>query len=454
MPAIRVVIQSRLNSSRLPGKAMLTIGGMPLIELVARRASRGTHQVVVATSEEQYDERIAAHLSSVGIPVVRGSLDDVLGRFVKATADLMPDDLVVRLTGDNPVADADLVDELVEATRASGHAYGRVDIEQVPEGIGAEVFTVADLRRAARTTTDPYDREHVTPWLRRTLGELLFVPKGTPGDVHAYRATVDTLGDYVRVADLFTDVEDPVAVTWVDLMHRLAGWVDAMGPRTASTTTRLGRLSRVVLSAREFDDGGRSEPAAHAESLRALIASAIDRGVTHIDVGRADNRAEDLLRATAEPALVKRFSVISRTGPLPEVPQGADAVAVEAAVERTFAALGRRSVDVLVFEGAADAVRGWERATAYREAGLIRSLGLVAHTLDDLRWALAAEGVDYVEVAAEAAEDTEVLPQLAAQGITLVTPFAEGRARAEWSTAVLVTSTDPDRLDEAIRAAQ
>ena len=82
MTRTRVVIQSRLNSSRLPGKALMTIGGMPLIELVARRASRDGHEVVVATSEEQYDTRIFDHLARVDIPAMRGSLDDVLGRFV------------------------------------------------------------------------------------------------------------------------------------------------------------------------------------------------------------------------------------------------------------------------------------------------------------------------------------------------------------------------------------
>ena len=210
MPRTRVVIQSRLNSSRLPGKAMLTIAGMPLIELVARRAGRTGHEVVVATSAEQYDERIASHLRSVGIHVVRGSLDDVLGRFVQATADLDETDRVVRLTGDNPLADADLVDELIAAVDASGHTYGRVDIDQVPEGLGAEVFTVRALRDAAEQATAAYDREHVTPWLRRTLGELLFVPVGCPDDVSAYRATVDVLGDYVRVSSLFDGEQDPV----------------------------------------------------------------------------------------------------------------------------------------------------------------------------------------------------------------------------------------------------
>ena len=69
MTRTRVVIQSRLNSSRLPGKALMTIGGMPLIELVARRASRDGHEVVVATSEEQYDTRIFDHLARVDLEI-------------------------------------------------------------------------------------------------------------------------------------------------------------------------------------------------------------------------------------------------------------------------------------------------------------------------------------------------------------------------------------------------
>ncbi|MGL5851560.1 MAG: cytidylyltransferase domain-containing protein, partial [Phycicoccus sp.] len=94
MTTVRVVVQSRLSSSRLPGKALLTTAGMPLVELVARRAARSGHEVVVATSVEATDERVVATLARAGIATVRGSLDDVLGRFVAATADLADDDLV------------------------------------------------------------------------------------------------------------------------------------------------------------------------------------------------------------------------------------------------------------------------------------------------------------------------------------------------------------------------
>jgi spore coat polysaccharide biosynthesis protein SpsF len=478
VPRTRVVIQSRLNSSRLPGKAMLTMAGMPLIELVARRASRSGHEVVVATSEEQYDERIAGHLSTVGIPVVRGSLDDVLGRFVQATADLAPDDRVVRLTGDNPVADADLVDELLAALDASDHVYGRVDIDQVPEGLGAEAFGVAALREAAETATDAYDREHVTPWLRRTLGELLFVPRGCPADIHAYRATVDTLGDYVRVSSLFDGVADPVGHPWLAFMDDLAARVDASGPQVPATSSAAGRLSRVILSAKEFDHGSvpsAEQPAERAERLRALLAHAVARGVTHVDVGRADGRSEELLRSSAEPALVRRFGLISRLwAPTLEHPGSADAydLAVEASVERSFAGLGRRGVDALVFPDSVTAARGWGRARRYLDEGLARTLGLVAHTAPDLEWALATADVGYVEVRLAGGDSSDavgaMLAELAGRGCALVLGDVGPRAGygsdapssqpptdplPGWASAALVTTPDADAFDAAVAGA-
>lgn len=453
MPRTRVVIQSRLNSSRLPGKAMLTIAGMPLIELVARRAGRTGHEVVVATSAEQYDERIASHLHAVGIEVVRGSLDDVLGRFVQATADLEDTDRVVRLTGDNPLADADLVDELIAAVDASGHAYGRVDIDRVPEGLGAEVFTVRALRDADEQATASYDREHVTPWLRRTLGELLFVPTGCPDGVEAYRATVDVLGDYVRVSSLFDGEPDPVGQPWPSLMTRLVDRVDRAGARVTALRTDAGRLSRVVLSARNFDVATRdARPAERAERLRSLIAEAIERGVTHIEVGRGDGRSEELLQACAEPALVKRFGIISRVAPRPlEVGSAvADELAVEASVERTFAGLGRRGVDVLVFPGSASAARGWERARSYRDDGVVSALGLVAEDTADLAWALATPDVAYVEVRHHQPADDATLTALRERGCALAVE-ASGEELPSWATTDLVTTVEPDVLDRAIR---
>jgi spore coat polysaccharide biosynthesis protein SpsF len=353
----RVVVQSRLSSSRLPGKAMLTVAGMPLIELVARRVANTGHEVVVATSEEHFDDHIAEHLASVGIPVFRGPLDDVLGRFVAATADLDDTDTVVRMTGDNPVADGLLVDELAAATTASGHTYGRVDIDQVPEGIGCEVFTAAAIREAHATTTDPYDREHVTPWLRRTFGELLWAPDGIPTDVHAYRATVDSLADYDRVARLFREhSDDPVGVSFRQLMGDVASAVDGAGSRAPLGADGLP----------EAVDLGSAPDRSNAD-WRELLRRSADRGADVVRVAVDDDAS---LALCNDSTLRGRLRVVLDLTPLPT---DASADATRAAVERAFAILGGRKAFALVVPESADAgVRG--AAGGYLAGGVVARL--------------------------------------------------------------------------------
>ena len=96
-----IVIQARTGSTRLPGKALLPIKDIPTAVLVAQRAANQGHPVVVATSVEQSDDALCKVLTEAGIPVARGPLDDVLGRFLMVARDLGDDDWIVRLTGDN-----------------------------------------------------------------------------------------------------------------------------------------------------------------------------------------------------------------------------------------------------------------------------------------------------------------------------------------------------------------
>lgn len=394
MSRTRVVIQSRLNSSRLPGKALLTIAGMPLIELVARRASRGGHEVVVATSEEQYDSRIADHLDRVGIAVVRGSLDDVLGRFVQATADLEPGDTVVRLTGDNPVGDATLIDELAEAMAAGGFGYGRNDVEHMPEGLGCEVFSVDDLRRAAESTDEPYDREHVTPWLRRNIPTLDHVPRDNPGDPLRYRCTVDVLSDYDRVCRLFADLDDPIGVPWQDLVRRLDDRAFTVGP---SIPTRRGH-SAIAVGGTQLGD----EAAPTPTETRGMLAIAVERGVDHVEVGRPDGAAEAALRAGAEPQLTRRLRVVSRLAPVRGTTPETAALSVEASLERTFAELSRRSVETGLLDSLADAYAGegaaWQRLLDYRADGVVRRVGVRLDDPGQVEAALSLPELGHLEV--------------------------------------------------------
>lgn len=436
MTRTRVVVQSRLNSSRLPGKALMTVAGIPLIELVARRAARSGHEVVVATSDEHYDTRIAEHLHSVGIPVIRGELDDVLGRFVHATADLGPQDRVVRLTGDNPVMDSDVIDELLAAMDASGHDYGRVDVDVVPEGLGAEGFWVRDLRRAAEATNDPYDREHVTPWLRRHVGELLFAPAANPGDPKRFRCTVDTLDDFDRASRLFAQVEDPVAAPWTEIMDVLAREVLEAGASVPSRESRLGLSSMV------FGGSRLAEPAAPV--TRVMLADAVARGVTHIEVGRADGDAEAVFRACADPQLVQRMRVLSRLAPL----AGGGAQAVEAALERSFATIGRRSATAVLADALIDAGPAvWARLRKYRDEGTVAAIGVAARSAQEAQQALALHGIGIVELPVNPISPVprELTSAARATGVELVARSAYGGGKLLTDPRIVALAAELER---------
>jgi len=385
----------------------MPVGGMPLIELVARRASRSGHEVVVATSEEHYDDRIAEHLDRVGIRVVRGPLDDVLGRFVAATADLDPSDCVVRLTGDNPVTDAALVDELLAAMKVSGHIYGRVDIERAPEGLGAEAFSVEVLRAAAEQATAPYDREHVTPWLRRELGELLFAPEQCPPNPRRYRCTVDVLADYDRVASLFAELPDPVGVHWSELTTELGRRI---GPDARFLPVRDGSelgQSTLVLGGTPLGQLYAGPPGvSEAGRVRRILERAVELGVTHVETGRADTESEKALRVCGEPALEGRLRVVVRVAPLVGITAADDgrlaALSVEASLERSFAELGRRRADAVLFERAADALAGggaaWARLQQYRATGEVGRIGVCVTSPAEVAMIAGLEGLGYLEL--------------------------------------------------------
>ena len=109
------IIQARTSSTRLPGKVLRPLGGKPMIAFMLARVAprRRVDEVIVATSDDPSDDPLAASVVAEGHACHRGSLDDVLGRFHGAAV-AHAADVVVRLTGDCPLMDADLVDTVVD----------------------------------------------------------------------------------------------------------------------------------------------------------------------------------------------------------------------------------------------------------------------------------------------------------------------------------------------------
>jgi spore coat polysaccharide biosynthesis protein SpsF len=160
-----IVLQARMGSLRLPGKSQAPIAGRTLLARVVERLRlRADLPVVLATTTLLEDDLLCEEADRLEIAVLRGSADDVLGRFAFA-ASVLGVSAIVRATADNPAVDLDSPYRTLEILQRSGADY--VVDYGLPLGGTVEAIAVPALVRAAALATDAYDREHVTPFIRR-----------------------------------------------------------------------------------------------------------------------------------------------------------------------------------------------------------------------------------------------------------------------------------------------
>jgi spore coat polysaccharide biosynthesis protein SpsF len=202
---LTAVIQARASSVRLPGKVLREVRGKPLLQYLVERLRHAASldRLVLATSDDPSDDAVAALGSKLGLSVVRGPLDDVVGRFLLA-ATRCGLRALVRVNGDSPLLDPALVDRAVELFEAGG-----VDLvtntfpRSFPKGQSVEVISVAALERAA-ASHDPEDREHVTRFFYRHPEQFRianFTRTAYAGDLQLSVDTADDLRSFERLLD-------------------------------------------------------------------------------------------------------------------------------------------------------------------------------------------------------------------------------------------------------------
>lgn len=209
------IVQARMGSTRLPNKVMKPIGGVPMIEVLLARLARAKQvdEIIVATSSDPRNQPLADHVEALGYPCYRGSEEDVLDRYLQA-ARAAGADVVVRITGDCPLVDPALVDEAVSRFKAATVDYlSNTAPASYPDGLDIEVFTRDALEQAARETDKPFDREHVTPYLR-TADRFTQAAMQHPQDLSALRWTVDEPADYDVVSRVFKHFAPDIHFGW------------------------------------------------------------------------------------------------------------------------------------------------------------------------------------------------------------------------------------------------
>lgn len=211
---IGIVTQVRVTSTRLPAKVLLAVAGRSYLEHHLDRLGRTGLPVIVATTTNFNDDLVAQLCDELGIPVFRGSEDDVLSRFAGAAREHALDALV-RVTSDCPLIDPAIVAAGVDRWRAENDLdlYVSNCLERTyPRGMDFEIFSAARLYDAEAKATLKADREHVTPYLHQNRsGEmrLLNLPwTGGPSSKAAqYRLTLDTADDWKLLDALIEDFD-------------------------------------------------------------------------------------------------------------------------------------------------------------------------------------------------------------------------------------------------------
>jgi spore coat polysaccharide biosynthesis protein SpsF len=224
------VLQARMTSSRLPGKVLEPILGMPMIrrQLERLRRSRTLDTLVVATSAHESDDVLEKACRIDGTEVFRGSLDDVLDRVYQAALAHRPR-VVVRLTADCPLADPALVDRSVEVLEAGGYDYVSNTLRPTyPDGLDVEAASWEAFERAWREACLPSEREHVMPFLYNHPELFKIGQFQNDSDLSALRWTVDEPDDLELVTRIYEALysSDPAFTTAdiLSVLERHPGW--------------------------------------------------------------------------------------------------------------------------------------------------------------------------------------------------------------------------------------
>lgn len=224
-PKVITIIQARMSSTRLPGKVLLDLGGRPSLERMIERVKRAkrVNETVIATTTEASDDPIVEMGRRIQAPVFRGSLPDVLDRYYQCAL-AHNAEIVVRLTGDCPLIDPDLIDDVVNALQEqqADFACNRLPppfTRTYPIGLDVEACTFAALANAWQNAAEKHDREHVLPYLYEVPGRFKVIQLHHNVDYGHMRWTLDTPEDLSLLREVIRRLNGRNDFTWLEVLE-------------------------------------------------------------------------------------------------------------------------------------------------------------------------------------------------------------------------------------------
>ncbi|MBD2464243.1 glycosyltransferase family protein [Oscillatoria sp. FACHB-1407] len=217
------IIQARMGSTRLPGKVMKLLCGKTVLSHVITRvkACPLVDEVIVATTTQSADDAIAQEAEKAGVSCFRGSENDVLERYYLA-AQKYNADVVVRVTSDCPLLDPEVLENLLDYFSMMDDAGLSIDYlsntleRSYPIGLDAEVFTFNTLEIAYHNADQPYEREHVTPYIYQHPQIFALHNQHYDEDLSHYRWTLDTPEDLEFIEAVYQALYQPDRLFMMD----------------------------------------------------------------------------------------------------------------------------------------------------------------------------------------------------------------------------------------------
>ena len=201
---ILAIVQARMNSSRLPGKVLKKIGNLTVLDLLLSRLkmSKFVNKIVVATTTNSKDDILCQHLKGSEYFCFRGDENNVLKRY-QDVLNLIPAETTVRITGDCPLIDAQVVDEVISIYEEKQVDYAsNVQPPTYPDGINIEVIKSATLKELSKRQLNKEEKEHVTLHIRKSSQyekANLFYRR----DLSKVRLTLDEAIDFDVISNIF-----------------------------------------------------------------------------------------------------------------------------------------------------------------------------------------------------------------------------------------------------------
>ena len=224
---IVAIVQARMGSTRLPGKVMKDICGFPLIEILIKRLQTSCElsDIILATSEAPENEVLCKHAASLGVKVFQGSEKNVLRRYLDAAIRHQAD-IIVRITGDCPLIDVDILDKMCQKFVTKNHDYfSNGIVPTFPDGLDVEIFTLQALRISAKKDSSDYNLEHVTPfiagWDQFKVSNYTIEEYGLSGDLSDFRLTVDEKTDLENIRIIFEHFKPNIQFSFVQAIQFL-----------------------------------------------------------------------------------------------------------------------------------------------------------------------------------------------------------------------------------------